>query len=87
MLTAFWDCHGLAYAEFGPYACKEKRNVTQDTYFDNLMHLRNVMWSNKRNRLLIQKVVLIHDNACLHKAQLIRTKLKDFHWEQFEHPL
>ncbi len=28
MLTAFWDCHGLVYAEFGPDACKEKRNVT-----------------------------------------------------------
>ncbi len=24
ILTAFWDCPGLVYAEFGPDACKEK---------------------------------------------------------------
>ncbi len=34
-----------------------------------------------------QKVVLIHDNARPHSVQLIKTLLKDFHWEQFKHPL
>ncbi len=33
MLTVFWDSRSLVYAEFGPDACKEKRNVTQETYF------------------------------------------------------
>ncbi len=34
MLTAFWDCHSLAYVKFGPDAHKEKQNVPQHTYFD-----------------------------------------------------
>ncbi len=38
MLTAFWNCHGLVYTEFSPDAHKEKQNITQDTYFDILMH-------------------------------------------------
>ncbi len=48
------------------------------------MHLRNVIWS-ERLGLLLQKVVLIRDNARPHRAQLIQTLLKNFHWEQFEH--
>ncbi len=66
MLTAFWDCCGLVYTEFGPDAHKEKQNVTQDTNFNTLIHLRNVIQSTRRE-LLSQKVVLIHDNACSHR--------------------
>ncbi len=40
-LTSLWDCHGLLNTEFGPDACKEKQHVTQDTYFNTLMYLRN----------------------------------------------
>ncbi len=78
MLMAFWDCYGLVYAEFGPDACKEKRNVTQDKYFNSLMHLRNVIWS-KRQGLLNQEVILIHDNAHPHRVHMIQILLKGFH--------
>ncbi len=47
MLTAFWDCCGFVYTEFSPDAHKKKQNVTQDPYFDILMHLKNAMWSNR----------------------------------------
>ncbi len=67
-------------------ACKEKQNAVLDTYFYTLICLRNVIWC-KRPELLSQKVVLIYDHACPHKALLIQALLKDFHWEQFEHPL
>ncbi len=76
----------LVYAEFGPDVCKEKWYITQDTYFDFVMHLSNAIWS-KRLGLLGQKVVLINSNACPHRMQFIQTILKDFHWEQFTHPL
>ncbi len=67
ILTAFWDCCGFVYTEFGPDACKGKRDFTQDIYFDTLMHLRNAIWS-KRWGLLSQKVVLIHDSARPHRS-------------------
>ncbi len=42
---------------------------------------------SKRRGLLSQKVILIHDNACTHRVQLILIILTDFCWEQFEQPL
>ncbi len=45
-ITGFWDCCGLVYPEFGPDA-QEKQNVTQDTYLDTLMHLRNAIQSKR----------------------------------------
>ncbi len=85
MLTAFWDSWGLAYTKFGSDVHKEQQNITQDIYFNTLMHLRNAIWSMKWG-LLVQKVILIHDNAHPHRVRLIQTLLKDFCWEQFEHP-
>ncbi len=64
--------------------CKEKQYVTQDTYFNTLMQLRNVIQLSRRGSLS-QKIVLIHDNAHPHRVQLIQTLLRDFCWEQLEH--
>ncbi len=85
MLTVFCYRPGWVYLEFDHDAFKVKLNVTQDTYFNILMYLRIVIWFRSQG-LLSQKVVLIHNNAHLHRAQLIQILLKDFHWEQFEHP-
>ncbi len=51
MLTAFWDCCSLEYSEFGSDARKEKWNVTKDTYFGTLMHLRNLIQRNRHDPL------------------------------------
>ncbi len=61
---------GLMYTEFGHDAHKEKWNVTQETYFDTLIHLKNMIRS-KRQGLLSQEVFLIHNNVHPHKAHLI----------------
>ncbi len=46
------------------------------------------MWYDLRHEdCSSQKVILIYDNACQHKAQLIQTLLKIFCLERFEHPL
>ncbi len=45
VLTVFWDCYSLVTTKFSSNAYKEKWNVTQDTSFGTLMHLRNVMQS------------------------------------------
>ena len=33
-----------------------------------------------------KKIVLLHDNARSHTAQLIQTLLRDFKWDVFAHP-
>ncbi len=67
MIIGFWDCWGLVYAEFDLDARKEEQNVTQNTYFDTLMHLTNATWSKWQD--CCQKVILIHKNACLYRTQ------------------
>ncbi len=69
VLMAFWNCCNLVYAEFDPDTCKEKRNVCQDNHFVTLMNLRNAIQS-KRQRLLSQKVVSIHVNACPQRVRI-----------------
>ncbi len=74
-LTVFWDYQGLVNTESGgPDAHKQKQNVTRDTYFNTLMHLRHAILSNGW-RLLSQEVVLINDNTHPHRTQLIQTLL------------
>ncbi len=80
MLMAFWNCRSLVYPEFGPDGHKERQNG-----FDALMHWRNVIQPMRRG-LPSQKVILIRDNAHLHRVRLIQTLLKGSCWEQFEYP-
>ncbi len=51
MLTALWDFCGLAYAEFGPDAHKDKQNISQYTYFNTFMQLRSVIWFKRQGYL------------------------------------
>ncbi len=80
LLTTFWDCRGLIYAEFAT----DKQRINQHSYFDTLNHLK-VGIKNKRRGLLSRKPWLFHDNAQLHTAALVVGLLKNFPWEVFRH--
>ncbi len=56
--TVFWNYQGVITIEYNPLG----RTVTEDTYFDTLMCLRQAI-KEKRCRLLPEGVVLMHDNA------------------------
>ncbi len=80
LLTTFWDCRRLIYAEFAT----DKQKINQRSYFDSLNHLK-VAIENKCRGLLSQKPWLLHDNARLHTAALVVGLLENFHWEVFGH--
>ncbi len=43
ILTAFWECCNLVYAEFGPDTNKEKQNVTQNLW---LYIITSLIWTD-----------------------------------------
>ena len=49
------------------------------------MVLRRAVKS-KRPGMLSDGIILSHDNARLHTANLVRDKLQRFGWETFQHP-
>ncbi len=61
------------------------RTVTADMYFDTLMRFR-LASKEKRNRLLSEGVVLMHDNARFHTAKLTTSLLANFKLDVFPHP-
>ena len=42
---------------------------------------------SKRPGMLSDGIILLHDNARPHTANLVRDKLQRFGWETFQHPL
>jgi len=87
MLTFFWDREGPLLIEFLPTqkVKGKRRTVTQDTYFDTMIRLRQAIKAKRRGKLS-QKICLLHDNARPHTARLIALLLNDFKWFTFPHP-
>jgi len=82
MLTAFWDSQGPileTYQERGTA-------VTSATYCDILQgDLKRTICSKRRGKVS-EKVLLLHDNTCLHTAAHTLETLKQLKWEAMEHP-
>ncbi len=55
--TIFWNYQGVIVIEYSPPG----RTMTADTYFDTLMRLQQTI--KKRCGLLLEGVVLMHENA------------------------
>ena len=58
--------------------------ITKEVYCATLCRLRRAI-QNKRSGMLSSGVVLIHDNARPHCANVTKDLLKKFNWEVFDH--
>ncbi len=81
MATVFWNWKGVLLVEYLP----PKRNITQETYFETILHLRNAI-KQKHLRKLSQGIFLLQDNAHPHVTALIQGLLADLGWFVFHHP-
>ncbi|XKL61109.1 hypothetical protein PGB90_008166 [Kerria lacca] len=82
LLTIFWDAKGILLEEY----CPPRSTVNAASYCQTLKNLRRAI-QNKRRGMLTKGVVLLHDNARPHVANVTQTLLKSFKWSVFEHPL
>lgn len=73
MATIFWDQKGVVLAEF----MEQGTTITKETYCETLRPLRRAI-QNKRIGTLSSGVILIHDNARPHSANVTKKLLQQF---------
>ena len=81
MATVFWDREGVLLLDF----MEPGATITSGTYCSTLQKLRKAI-RRKRQGLLTKGVVLLHDNARPHTAQLTVRRLAEYGWEVLPHP-
>ena len=81
MATIFWDAEGVLLVDFLPRGS----TITGEYYAGVLGHLRDSIRQKRRGKLT-RGVLLLHDNAPVHKARRAQAALKDCGFEQLNHP-
>ena len=81
MATIFWDSEGVLLVDFTPRG----QTVNAASFCQTLNRLREAI-RRKRPGRLREGVVLLHDNATPHTANLTRQWLENFGWEVLPHP-
>jgi histone-lysine N-methyltransferase SETMAR len=81
MLIVFWNFQGVLLAHFQ----KHGENVNSASYCEVLLKLHDAI-RRKCPGQLARGVLLHHDNARSHTAQVTQEKIQELQWELLEHP-
>ncbi|GFT99242.1 mariner Mos1 transposase [Trichonephila clavipes] len=81
MCTVFWDSKGILLIYFLPRSQTNNAAV----HCEILRKLRRAI-QNKRRGFLSKGVVFLHDNARPHTENVMKTLLRGFGWDVFDHP-
>ncbi len=82
LLSFFFDSEGPLLVDFLEHGAR----INAHRYCETLLKLRNALKS-KRPGKLSRGVILLHDNARPHTANLTKGCLQKFKWEVLSHPL
>ena len=81
MATIFWDSEGLLLIDYMPH----KTTITGQYYADLMPKLRQAIRDKRRGKLT-KGVMLLHDNAPVHKARVAQAAIQQNGFEQLAHP-
>ena len=81
MMTVFWDCEGILLCDFLPH----KQTVTGDYYAQLMTQLRDAVKRQRRGKLTAG-VLLLHDNAPVHKSRIASAAIRQCRFEELNHP-
>lgn len=81
MATIFWDCEGILLIDY----LKKGSTITGEYYASLLHRLRDSIKIKRRGKLT-RGVLLLHDNAPVHKSRHARAAVADCSFEEIEHP-
>ena len=81
MATVFWDTKGVLLVDFTP----QGQTVNAVRYCETLDRLREAVRRKRQGRLR-EGVILLHDNATPHTANLTKEWFKRYGWEVLPHP-
>ena len=82
MAIIFWDCKGVILTHFVPKA----RTVNGEYYSDLLINELRPAILEKRRGLQNRGIILHHDNAPSHTANITLNTIRQLHWEILAHP-
>ena len=80
MLCIWWNSEGVLYNEL----CPRSVTITADIYCQQLRRLADAIQEKRRTRL--REVMLFHDNAIPHFANLTKNTIQEMGWEVLPHP-
>ena len=71
IMTIFWDCEGVLLVNFLPCG-----TTINSPYYASLLHRLRSSILKKRRRKLRRSVLLLHDNASVHKSNIAQTSIQ-----------
>ena len=81
MESVFWDLKGLLLIDYLP----RRSTITGAYYSDLMVKLRQAI-KTKRRGMLTRGVLLLHDNAPVHKSRVAQATINQMGFEQLAHP-
>lgn len=81
MMTVFWDAGGILLIDFLPH----KQTITATYYADLIRKLRASVKEKRRGKLS-RGVLMLHDNAPVHKAHLVQAAIQECGFQEISHP-
>ena len=81
MATVFWDSKGIILIDYKPAGT----SLTGE-YYANIIKQLRVAIKEKRRGKLAACVLLLHDNAPVHKSKVAQAAIRECKFEQLNHP-
>ena len=81
MATVLWDSKGVLMVDHKPAGI----SITGAYYADLMKQLRTAIKEKRRGKLS-QGVLLLHDNAPVHKSRIAQAAIRECKFEQLNHP-
>ena len=81
MITVFWDSEGIILIDYKPAGT----SITGEYYANAIKQLR-VAIKDKRRGQLAAGVILLHDNAHVHKSRVAQAAIRECKFEQLNDP-
>ena len=81
MAMVFWDSKGIILIDYKPAGT----SITGEYYVNVIKQLR-VAIKEKRREKLAAGVLLLHDNAPVHKSRVAQADIRECKFEQLNHP-
>lgn len=81
MATIFWYCQGILTIDY-----LHKASTVTGGYYARLIHRLRDSIKAKRHGKLTQGVLLLHDNAPVHKSRLAKAAVAECGFTEIDHP-
>ena len=81
MATVFWDSKGIILTDYKPAGT----SITEEYYANVIEQLMVAIKENRRGKLAAG-VLLLHDNAPMHKSKVAQAAIRACKFEHLNHP-